>query len=282
MKRNYARLEIVPFGQHLLRTGDLDPVYLALRAAELPSTMLRRWLVAYWCLYHCGAASWLAEQEGYEFWRWLAVAAANGDWAPVGPDVRWPRGKERRHFRGAAAIQAVEELRERYGERPEDMVEYIATGNMTVASVMARAQEHRLFGTWIAFKVADMLDAVLGQLVDQKDLAPFLYETPRKSIMRHWEQWLPGQEIVDERAALIGGMKWLRRELSDQTIPHKPGTPPDNFTLETIWCKHLSHVNGHYPLLNDIKEITEGVEPWLSVSETANKFLTNMPAGGTL
>jgi hypothetical protein len=55
---------------------------------------------------------------------------------------------------------------------------------------------------------------------------------------------------------------WLASELQDVTIPHKPGKPLDNFCLETIWCKYGSHLNGHYPLGNDLREIRHGLEGW--------------------
>src|SRR5690606_2202452 len=45
--RNYPRLGIVPFAQHLLRTGDLDPIYLALNKVQWPEAQKYRWLVAY-------------------------------------------------------------------------------------------------------------------------------------------------------------------------------------------------------------------------------------------
>ena len=34
MSRNYPRLDIETFGRHLITTGDLDPIYTALVAAE--------------------------------------------------------------------------------------------------------------------------------------------------------------------------------------------------------------------------------------------------------
>ena len=50
MKRDYPRLSIEEFGRHLLDTGDLDPVYLALhrmRAAPVFDNVsqLKRWLI---------------------------------------------------------------------------------------------------------------------------------------------------------------------------------------------------------------------------------------------
>ena len=49
-RRDYKRLSIENFGSHLLLTGDLDPVYIALHRCGLDFEVLSKWLVAYWCL----------------------------------------------------------------------------------------------------------------------------------------------------------------------------------------------------------------------------------------
>jgi len=74
-------------------------------------------------------------------------------------------------------------------------------------------------------------------------------------------------------------MVCLGRQLEDCRIPHKPGQPPDWFSLETVWCKHLSHQHGHYPLYHDINEIRHGLDPWLKSSPTVGRFLAAMPPG---
>lgn len=262
---SYLMLSVTEFGRQLITTGDLDPVYIALLNSKLDKLQLKRWLVTYWCFYDCGFSSWASEREGRDYWQALLVAAANTNPAPGGG--RWPRAKERRHFRGAAAIKAVELLRKQY-THPEDMVNYIISGSMDIKSIMQRAQQHYLYGGWIAFKMADMIDAVLRIPVDQSDVTPFLYNTPRKSI-----------ETNSDVAGLtaLQAMNWLRKQLYDYDIPHKPGKSPDNFCLETIWCKHYSHRNGHYPLLNDIREINHGLQSWVVHSKTAEQFKGAMP-----
>src|SRR5690606_28721140 len=120
------RLEIEEFGRRLITTGDLDPVYIALHGAKLDDPVLHRWLIAYWCLYHCGVASYLSEFEGVRFWQELHRAARNEEPAPTGE--RWPRGSERRHWRGQQAIKSCGELWGRYGDEPEAMVDTIIAG----------------------------------------------------------------------------------------------------------------------------------------------------------
>lgn len=278
MLRQDLEQRVAEFGRALFHTGDLDPVYLALPPAVKDSRQLDRWLVAYWCFYSAGAACWLSEKRGNEFFFWLDVAAKNIKPTPFGE--RWPRGTERRHFRGQHAIRAVAELKYRYDDYPEGMVEQLTFGPMDIRSVIARAREHRMFGDWIAFKIADMIDGVLGEPVKQDDLQVFLYDTPRKSILEHWRAGLlPTIKAGhNENTVLEKGMYWLQKELSDCEIPHKEGQKPDWFSLETVWCKHHSHLTGHYPLYKDIHEIRHGLQPWLRHSKTAVRFLANMPA----
>src|SRR3546814_4979767 len=67
----YERLSIEAFGSHLLRSGDLDPIYIALvqarRSGAFSEAQLLLWLLAYVCFYHAGVASWMSEHEGAAF-----------------------------------------------------------------------------------------------------------------------------------------------------------------------------------------------------------------------
>lgn len=273
--RNYPRLEVVPFGKQLFASKDLDPIYPALIGVNLMREPLAKWLISYWLFYSAGGACWASELPRKEFWKQLAVAAENAEPTPFGG--RWPRGSERRHFRGAVAVEAVKRLEKRYGNQPEGFLDYLCDGALDVKSVVARAREHYLFGSWIAFKVADMLDAVWGASVVQDDLTVFLYDTPRQSIVEKWKAKEIPITATDESTALVKAMEWLRRELRESRIPHKPGQSPDWFSLETVWCKHLSHMHGHYPLGKDITEITHGLQDWKKFSPTAVGFAKQMP-----
>ncbi len=273
--RNYLRLSVVPFGQQLFRSADLDPVYVALPKAIAERGQLARWLIAYWLFYSCGFACWASERSKDCFWEALVTAATNHDPTPfLG---RWPRGAERRHFRGAAAFAGIAQLRKRYDKRPEGMLDFLADGKMDARSVIERAKTHHLFGDWIAFKVADLIDAVWGVPVNQEDITVFLYKTPRESILAGWRNGQLPLKAKKEDDALIEAMTWLQHQLRGCRIPHKPKQTPDWFSLETVWCKHLSHQHGHYPLLKDTHEIGEGLIPWMPYSGTAKRFATAMP-----
>ena len=88
--RRYRRMKLEPFARQLITSGDLNPVAIMLVKASLPEDQLFRWLVSYWCLDHCGAASYLSDYQGVEFLRMLWRAAADSMAAPIGR--RWPRG----------------------------------------------------------------------------------------------------------------------------------------------------------------------------------------------
>lgn len=279
--RNYPRLDIVSFGRHLLETDELDPVYVALHRASLPDDVVARWLVAYWCYYDTGVASYLSEHEGEMFWSLMETAAANRIPAPTGE--RWRRAKERRHFRGKAATTAVEQLEKRYGHRPEGMVEYIAGEGGPFASLAKRVKEHHGFGDWIAFKAGDMIERVVGVPVDFREADVFMFKDPKKAALMLWRhaEGLPEtakpKDAKAEQRIVREVVTYLGRQFADYTAPPRHDRPVGLQEIETVLCCWKSHVNGHYPLYNDIDEINEAIVPWLEHSEVAQAFAEAMP-----
>lgn len=287
MKRDYQRLSIEEFGRQLLTSGDLDPVYIMLSDGGLGGPQLHRWLIAYWCLYHCGAASYLSELEGDKFWDGLLAAARNEEPAPTGG--RWPRGHERRHFRGVAANNAVVDYRVRYGKRPEQMVHYIAhlhetrpTQKVPFKAVADRAKEHTLFGPWMAFKVADMVDRVLQVPVDFHEADVFMFKDPVEAAIMLWLQrhgYNPKARPKDTKMVIREVVMQLTVVFGEHKAPPLGDRPVGLQEIETILCKWKSHMNGHYPLLNDITEIRAGMRQWQDASETCRSLLMALPSG---
>lgn len=292
--RDYPRLSIYDFGQHLLESGDLDPVYIALEKMEWGDPAhLERWLLAYWCFYHCGAASYISEHQGEGFWDAMREAARNVLPAPDGG--RWPRGSERRHFRGKAAIDAVERLRARFGDMPERAVHDIAYGvppdhiipvtarPQPFAEVAARAKGLPLFGPWIAFKVCDMLDRLGIAPIDFDKASVFMFADPVKAALRLWrahENLPDNAEPKDEATKHLiidNVVAHLTEHFKAHTAPPRHERPVALQEIETILCCWKSHMNGHYPLYNDMTEINAGLKPWLPHSETARAFYHAMP-----
>lgn len=277
--RDYERLAIEPFGRQLITSGDLDPVYIALRGVDWSTPQRNRWLIAYWCFYHCGLSSFASEQEGREFWDILATAAVNDTEAPVGG--RWPRGHERRHARGHQGINMVVGLESQYGLSPEDMVHYICLENATLPmpfkELTDRVQEHVLFGPWISFKIADMVDRVLGIPVSFEHAHVFMFKDPVKAALMLWRQRMGLEENArpkDQAGVILEIVKYLIHEFEDLRAPPLYDRPIGLQEVETVLCKWKSHVNGHYPLFNDIDEIAEGLEGW---GDAAAEFGAAMP-----
>lgn len=283
--RNYERLSIEAFGSELLRSGDLDPIYIALvqarRSGAFSEAQLLRWLLAYVCYYHAGVACHLSEfKDPAAFWAEFERAAANVEETPAGG--RWPRGHERRHFRGKIAMDSLEGLRGRYAN-PEDFMRYVARGAQPVPfrAVSERTQEHRGFGPWIGFKVADLVDRVLGVPVAFDEAAVFMFKDPEKAAMMLWEQ-REGHKYPDgarpKREVILRGVTdYLINYFRDFAAPPFADRPVNIQEVETILCKWKSHMNGHYPINNDIQEIRDGLAPWADYSPAARAFLGHMP-----
>lgn len=280
--RNYPRLTIEQFGHLTLRAHDLDPVYDALNAMEWSEEQRDRWLLAYWLCYHPGAACWLSEFNGPHYWEVLNKAAHNTTETPVGG--RWPRAAERRHWRGTAAINSVHYLRERY-ETASDMVMYCAGGEDGWSNpepfkvVEKRVKEHFAFGSWIAYKVADMLERCCGVPV-KFEQADAMYESPREAAIKVWlsKAQLPANSRPkNEVQAVTDVIGYLLETFKGHPAPGGRGRYFGYQEAETVLCKWNSHMSGHYPLNNDLVEIRAGFDPWCQVSETAREFAKVFP-----
>lgn len=287
----YPLLDIQEFGKHLLATGDLDPIYIALHRMKtqglISQPQLCRWLVGYWCFYSAGVASHLSEFEGPSFWARMAVAVENVHPAP--PGGRWERGKERRHFRGAQGRNSLADLQARYPVRPESMVDELAEneedGPLPFSVVSERAREITGFGPWISFKIGDMLERVLGHPIDFSRAEVFMFKDPREAAFMLHRKWSedPGHSsrgLTDEEDIIRDVVRRLQETFRHDMAPPEKDRVVGLQELETILCKWKSHVNGHYPLDNDIHEITRGTQAWVGHCPTAEKFLSCMPQKG--
>lgn len=277
----YEKMSIEDFGKELLRSNDLDPVYVALLAVPWTRDRKYRWLVAYWCFYDCGVATWMSELEGQNFWEGMWAAAENETESPIGG--RWKRAAERRHFRGRAATDGVAMLRMRYAQ-PEQMVYYIIgkdTGKIrTFKDIAARVKEHSAFGPWMAFKVADMLERVIGVSIDFDQAAIFMFKDPVKAVIMLWRAKTGyGQEAKPKSltTTINQVVTWLTKEFGGFLAPPAGDRPVGLQEVETVLCKWKSHMNGHYPLGKDTREIRAGLAPWAEVSPNAAEFLAVMP-----
>lgn len=278
------KLDVLDFGDALIRTGDLDPLYIGLRRASarglIPEPQLCRWLLAYWCFYHVGVASRLSEHKGNDFWKWMKVAAVNEDQhGPFiyqqGPSTRWPRAAERRHFRGDKCVRAVEWLCDQWvdPELPVRSLCNLDTEKEVIKAVSAWPQ----FGPWIGFKAADMLERVCGLPIKfDRDLG-LMYEEPRKALdmMRLNTYGISYQNEVVKREVGI-----LYHKLLTYFSPRRLPAPLDDRgcgpqEVETVLCKWKSYMGGHYHIGKDISEHREALHGW---GETADRLLKAYPS----
>ena len=251
------------FGEELLKAGDLDPVYNALHKVdrfEVPRTQLRRLLLSYWCCYNLGESAWISEQDDY--WGAMGDMAENVIEAPIGG--RWPRGRERRHFRGKAAVKSIDYLSKKYPE-PETAVYYLE-GLKKYEIVRNRVKEWPMFGPWIAFKVGDMLERVLGDPLDFTDSDVFFFDSPQKAA-ELWAGYAGGKHAIRQACA------FLEEKLSDFKAPPSYDRKLGIQEFETILCKWGSHKSGHYPVGIDTRELQESLHQWAKVSPTAAGML---------
>ena len=264
------KMGVKEFGDQLILTQDLDPTYVGLYHAKLPEGQLCRWLLAYWCFYHVGSASWLSEQEGADFWLWMRRAAENETYTPVAGKERWPRAPERRHFRGQKCVDAVDWMKSTKC-CPEDFVRslFAGSGTLNEEHVIKEVRSWPQFGPWIAFKAADMLERVMGIPVQFDPKIGLMYEEPRKALHMVIDQ-PPGTEFNTVADAYASLSDYFRLKLAPPAMDRRCG-PQE---VETVLCKWKSYMGGHYYIGKDIHDHRNSLKNW---GETAACILNHMP-----
>ena len=231
------KLNPYDFGKRLIDTNDLDPVYVVLWKAQLDHKELQRWLLAYWCFYHSGTASWIVDRPG-EFWLRMETAAASKD---------WPRCSERRHFRGKAATDSIAYLE---SQGVSQLFDYPTKYNRHLEDIMREVQTWVGFGPWIAFKVADMLER-LGLADVEFSTGPiFLFKSPKEGADLMWERYGKGPEPEHKGEWAV---KSLLRGLGPRLAPPRQERVLGVQEAETVLCKWKSYLNGHYKIGEDIE-----------------------------
>ena len=176
-------------------------------------------------------------------------------------------------------------MRDQYPDPSIMVADIVGCGvALDVGTVMKRAQAHYLFGPWISFKVADMIDRVLGYHVDFDHGHMFMFKDPVKAALMLWRQHNKlgdNAKPKDQSYVLELVVANLSAMFMTHTAPPLHDRPVGFQEIETILCKWKSHMNGHYPLWNDIDEINHGIDPWTTCSEAAAAFAVAMPKNTT-
>lgn len=286
MERNYKKFTIEDFGAILLKSNDLDPVYVVLHkllsGGSIRHDQLNRWLLAYILCYHVGATCWLSEKEGHHFFEWLLIAAANVQQTPL--ETRWPRSHERRHWRGQFAINTVGKLHERYGDKPENFIANLIgpfqspRSPISFKEFSSRVQAHYGFGAWATFKLADIIDRVGLAPVDFSYDDIVIYKDPveaAKIVYRRKNDIPEKAEVKDNAVKAV--FNYLIEHFDSYGAPPLYDRVVGLQEVETILCKYKSHLHNRYPLYNDIREIREGLTRWTRICGTAASFMNRMP-----
>lgn len=264
-------MSIEEFGKQLLETLDLDPVYVGLYGLGLNGKQMARWLVSYWCFYSVGSACYMSEQSDEKCWDLMLEAAQSKGNDP------WPRGTERRHFRGTAAVTSVTSLMDQY-KSPWNMVYQLYSNPthepaLTVSDVFNRVKAHNGFGPWIAFKVCDMLERVVGiRMLGFEDFHLGVFKDPVEGARRCAERWGWKYSNNQSNDQLRDVINVLKKQFKSYKAPPRFDRPIGLQEAETILCKWKSHLNGHYPMGKDTKEIIHTLEEWSDRSKTALRF----------
>lgn len=243
---------VFAFGEQLLRTGDLDPMYVLLRSAELDKRTLRRWCVGYWLFYRADVATQLANHPGNFWGRAQELASLSAT----------PRGSERRHFRGKLARTIVERLGSRFFSPVEAVTSLHGGGRTAIPVELVRARieaDWYGFGNWISFKMADMLDAVLDCPVTFGP-GTVLYKSPVVAAQQLHCEWWPMEPMPPTQVLIDRVTKRLAEHLGHLPVPHAPGRKSRLQEWETVLCKWKSHQSGHYPPGKDTRELLHVLE----------------------
>jgi hypothetical protein len=322
--RHGDKLNVYDFGRALLARNDLDPVYVVVWEAMKPGQTdgglggdrLRLWLLAYWCFYHVGTASWCANHAREDtFWTRMAEAAGS---------KTYPRSAERRHFRGDNAAKSVKWLREQGVQKLFEPFDAISTDTAdafaTAADVCKYVQTWVGFGPWISFKVADMLER-LGLARVRFDIDTVMYDSPREAAELLWRVEHPGEgrrsPTRDEGEWAIGrilghlaspplpsephrkvyqqkplsALPKMSKSAADNAVidqfrgmlagyaPPRYERPLNAQEAETILCKWKSYVGGHYHVGEDVAAVRRGLLRFAKC-RTSQALLKGGKAGG--
>ncbi len=247
------KMSIYEFGKQLLDLNDLDPLYIAIHEAQLEPETLHRFLLAFWCFYNAGTASWITGLPSkYEDAYWTRMETAAGS-------KLYPRCHERRHFRGENARKSVAFLKEKgikelfypLVNREEKKL------STDVADVMQYVKTWYGFGPWIAFKVADMVERLGLSKVEFDKGSMFLFDSPQEGAELLWSIEHPGEE--ETKGIGTWAVNRILEELGDYDAPPRYERKINAQECETVLCKWKSSMGGHYELGEDVVGLREGL-----------------------
>lgn len=261
MAKVEKKLDVFQFGEKLIETNDLDPTYVAIYNSGLSGQKLKKFLLAYFCFYHFGTASWITDSSDY--WKAMKIAAGSKE---------YPRSSERRHYRGQQAILSVNWLMER---GVDTLFEPIIGKSLKAESVIQYVKTWRGFGDWISFKIADILERLgLAEIEFNPDNVE-LYESPKHGAALAWNNHGNSLEAVPEDL-VSWAYSILKSEIGGLLAPPRNERTINIQEIETILCKSVGYFEGRYTIGHDIKEVRSALLRFAKCS-TSQKLLAALP-----
>jgi hypothetical protein len=251
-----GKLGVLEFGRQLVESKDLDPLYILLWEAKLPRPQLCKWLTIYFCTYHVGVACQGSEENEWDF----LDKVANGG-------TTYPRGSERRHWRGNTAITSARYLRNHFADA-ESLINWLGQAGPRAPAIMKRVKTLYGFGDWISGKVPDICERLQLFPVTFVDRdVDLMFDSPKKGAMKVAEMYC--QPTTDP---LMTAHQFIIQNLGTLLAPPRYERMLNVQETETIFCKAKSHWSGHYPIGKDSIEIKHALKKYLGCV-TAQKLL---------
>lgn len=216
------------FTKKLYSLADADPGYYCILASGLPEDQKKRIAIAWCAFYNLGIAAKASQYKtSTKFYEYLHS---------VYPTAK--RNSERRHFRGAAGLNALRQWQTNW-KTPEKMADYITNdGNAgTYFNVRARTNTVALMGPYFAWKWCDLTEVLYGQSIDFTDS-----ESSSPSVPQQGAALLFPENTVAEAYAEI--VRYGRFAQVPTNMPHR-----NVFGIgeaETVCCVFKQMASGKY------------------------------------
>lgn len=270
------KLHVHDFGKQLIETGDLDPVYILCDRFDWDSEeQFNSWLIAYWCFYHVGTACWCSEATSEQkFWNRLKKAAGS---------KKYHRSPERRHFRANNALDSVKFLKSKGLLElfkpfyfPE---QFLGTSSPTAKQLIDYVKTWEGFGPWIAFKVADMMQALNILHVEFDHDVVCVYKEPLKGAEQVSFHYYPHLALTGKKQCWGMAYAHLITQLGKELAPPQYARKIDIPEVETILCKWKSHMNNKYKVGEDIHSIGKALDkyPDCETAQEMKEVFLNAP-----
>jgi hypothetical protein len=222
------------FTKRIFTEWDADPGYYALQYSGLPREQMLRASIAWCTYYNLGIAADASEYKGKRFWDYLIN---------LYPTAK--RATERRHFRGAAGLKALDQWSSTW-KQPEHMADYICgSGVNSYFSIRARAKPVAQYGDYFYWKWCD-LHEVLGYgpvaMAGSEKHSPKVPQQGAELIATmHPETVVLGDTTAEVYAEIV---QWGRtNKVPPRTTKHRGFSIQE---AETVCCVYKQMANGSY------------------------------------